>query len=79
MNKIVKSLTGKVVSSKGAKTVVVAVTRIVRHPLYKKQIRRTRRFAAHYEESDILVGDMVRIVPTRPMSKTKHYIVEGKI
>lgn len=71
--------TGVVVSTRMNKTVVVAVTHAYRHPLYKKHIRRTRRFAAHNENSTIQVGDKVTMVQTRPISKTKHFIIVGKL
>lgn len=70
-----KERTGKVVSDKMNKTVVVAVERIYSHPLYKKFVRRSRHFYAHDEEGRAHVGDTVRIVETRPMSKTKRWRV----
>ena len=79
MNKQEKSIICNVVSTKGQQTVVIEVTRLYRHPLYKKQIRRTRRLAAHNESMELLVGDKIMVVPTRPMSRTKHYKVSKKI
>ncbi len=79
MNTSVKSMTGTVVSIKGQKTLIVAVVRLYRHPLYKKQIRKTKRFAAHNELQTISVGDKVLLLPTRPISKAKHYMVKEKI
>ena len=68
-------LQGRVVSVSGAKTVVVAVERRIMHPVYKKFIRRSKRFAAHDENNRCKVGDVVRIRESRPFSKTKHWEV----
>ena len=68
-------LQGTVVSDKGDKTVIVSVERRVMHPLYKKYIRRTKRYAAHDPDNRHKVGDVVRIIECRPMSKTKHFAV----
>ncbi len=67
----VKAKTGSVVSDKMDKTIVVAVQTVVTHPLYKKRMRRTRRFQAHDENNQAHVGDVVRIAETRPISKNK--------
>ena len=66
-------LTGTVVSDKGDKTVVVRVERRVKHPLYGKIVMQTRKFHAHDERNEAKVGDVVRIVETRPLSKTKRW------
>ncbi|MCX7623252.1 MAG: 30S ribosomal protein S17 [Thermomicrobium sp.] len=66
---------GRVVSDKMDKTVVVAVDYWRRHPLYKKTIRRTSKFYAHDEHNLCRVGDLVLIEETRPISKTKRWIV----
>lgn len=66
--------TGRVVSNKMEKTVVIAVDRLVRHRLYKKIMRRTNKFVAH-DELRCNMGDIVRILETRPMSKTKRWRV----
>ncbi|NLK44720.1 MAG: 30S ribosomal protein S17 [Tissierellia bacterium] len=66
---------GSVVSDKMDKTVVVAVETFVTHPLYKKQIRRTTKFKAHDENNECSVGDVVRIMETRPLSKDKRWRV----
>jgi small subunit ribosomal protein S17 len=68
-----KSRTGLVVSDKMDKTVVVAIERRVPHPIYGKMITRTRRLKAHDEENSAKVGDTVRIVETRPLSKDKRW------
>jgi small subunit ribosomal protein S17 len=68
-------LQGRVVSDKGDKTVIVRVDRRVMHPLYKKYITRSKRYAAHDEQNQLKVGDAVRIRECRPLSKTKHWEV----
>ncbi len=70
-----KSRTGKVVSDKMDKTVVVLVTSARRHPLYKKVVRHTSRFKAHDEANACKVGDTVKFVETRPLSKEKRWRV----
>ena len=71
-----KRLIGEVVSNKMDKTVVVVVRRTRRHPLYGKVIRISKRYKAHDEKNECLVGDEVRIVESRPYSKDKHWRVE---
>ncbi|BAS29079.1 30S ribosomal protein S17 [Limnochorda pilosa] len=66
---------GLVVSSKMDKTVVVAVERLERHPLYQKRMRITSRFKAHDENNACREGDRVRIMETRPLSKEKRWRV----
>ena len=66
-----KTKTGQVVSDKMDKTIVVAVENLVQHPLYKKRVRRTKKFQAHDEANEAHVGDVVRIGETRPISKHK--------
>ncbi len=66
---------GRVVSDKMNKTVVVAVDYLKPHPLYRKIIRRTKKFHAHDEENACKVGDTVRIEETRPLSRTKRWRV----
>ncbi len=70
-----KVRTGRVVSDKMDKTVVVAVETLVRHPLYQRTIRKTKKFKAHDEENACRVGDKVRIMETRPLSKEKRWRV----
>ncbi len=70
-----KSRIGVVVSDKMDKTAVVAVERLVQHPVYKKFIKRTSKFKAHDEKNECKIGDKVRIVETRPLSKTKRWRV----
>ena len=66
---------GKVVSDKMAKSVVVSVERQVRDGLYGKQQRRTSRFMAHDEKGEAKVGDRVALVPSRPISRRKRWVV----
>ncbi len=68
-----KVLTGKIVSDKMDKTVVVAVESLVRHPLYQRTIRRTKKFKAHDEENSCRIGDKVKMMETRPLSKEKRW------
>jgi small subunit ribosomal protein S17 len=66
---------GRVVSEKMEKTAVVAVETRVRHPLYGRTVRRTKRFKAHDETNDCHVGDLVEIMECRPLSKEKSWRV----
>jgi len=66
-----RSLVGKVVSNRMDKTIVVTVERRVQHLLYKKYIRRSKKFHAHDAENTCRIGDTVRIEECRPLSKTK--------
>jgi len=70
-----RSSFGRVISDKMQKTVVVAVTRSVPHPLYGKVMRRVTKLKAHDEKNDCRIGDRVRIVEARPLSKGKHWRV----
>ena len=70
-----KTRFGRVVSDRMDKTVVVSVETSKRHPLYKKVIRRTTKYKAHDENNECRVGDMVRIVETRPLSRQKRWRV----
>jgi small subunit ribosomal protein S17 len=64
---------GEVVSTKMAKTIVVAVSRRVPHPLYKRIVTKRKKFYAHDEESRAKMGDLVRIIECRPLSKLKRW------
>jgi len=70
-----KNYTGEVVSDKMQKTVVVAVTRLTQHPLYKKTIKKIVKFKAHDEKGTCKKGDVVSIVESRPLSKDKRWRV----
>ena len=71
--KLRKTRTGKVVSDKMDKTIVVAIQDNVRHPLYKKIIKRTSKLKAHDENNECRIGDTVRVMETRPLSKDKRW------
>ena len=68
-----KTRTGKVVSDKMDKTIVVAVEDHVKHPLYKKIVKRTYKLKAHDEQNECRVGDTVKVMETRPLSKDKRW------
>ena len=68
-----KTRTGKVVSDKMDKTIVVAVEDHVKHPLYKKIVERTYKLKAHDENNECKVGDTVKVMETRPLSKDKRW------
>ena len=70
-----KNYTGEVVSDKMDKTVIVAVSRTTRHPLYKKIIKKVSKFKAHDEANSCKVGDKVSIIESRPISKDKRWNV----
>lgn len=71
-----KRLTGRVTSDKMDKTIVVEVERLQRHRLYGKVLKRTKKYMAHDEENTCRIGDLVRIVESRPLSRRKHWVVE---
>jgi small subunit ribosomal protein S17 len=70
-----KIYTGKVTSNKMDKTVVVAVTRLFQHPVYKKTVKRVTKFKAHDELNKCSIGDTVKIIEIRPLSKEKRWAV----
>ena len=70
-----RQVNGVIVSNKMDKTVVVQVERLVRHPLYKKFIRRRNKFMAHDQENACQIGDRVEITESRPLSKSKRWRV----
>ncbi len=72
-------LIGSVTSDKTDKTVTVKVERKVKHPLYGKIIRRSKKYHAHDEKNEFAVGDVVRIEETKPISKTKTWIVKDRV
>ena len=80
-NKIVKhrTLNGVIVSDRMQKTVVVAVSRLVKHPKYKKYYKVTKRYKAHDEKGEYHTGDKVVIQETKPLSKEKRWIVLEKV
>ncbi len=68
-----KILTGYVVSNKADKTIVVMVETLVQHPLYKKYIKRRKKFMAHDPRNECNIGDKVQIIESRPISKRKRW------
>ena len=68
-----KTRVGKVVSNKMDKTIVVAVENHVKHPLYKKIVKRTYKLKAHDEENTCNIGDIVKVMETKPISKDKRW------
>jgi small subunit ribosomal protein S17 len=70
-----RTIVGKVVSSKMDKTIVVQVERKIKHPLYGKYIRRSSKMYAHDDKNVCKVGDVVKIGNSRPISKTKHWVL----
>ncbi|MDR1085715.1 MAG: 30S ribosomal protein S17 [Deltaproteobacteria bacterium] len=68
-----QTITGVVVSDKMDKTVVVLVNRLVKHPVYKKYIRRRAKFMAHDEKNSARLGDTVEIIQSRPLSRLKRW------
>ena len=68
-----KTRTGKVVSDKMDKTIVVAVEDHVKHPLYKKIVKKTYKLKAHDENNECNIGDKVKVMETRPLSKDKRW------
>jgi small subunit ribosomal protein S17 len=68
-----KTKTGVVTSNKMAKTITVSVERRVKHPIYGKFVKKTTKFHAHDEKDECSIGDVVRIMETRPLSKTKRW------
>jgi small subunit ribosomal protein S17 len=75
LNENIRTLTGRVVSDKMNKTVTVLVERMVKHPMYGKVMRRSKKFHAHDESNQCKVGDLVEIKASRPLSKTKFWTV----
>jgi small subunit ribosomal protein S17 len=72
-NTVERTLTGKVVSNSRDKTIAVLVERKVRHPIYKKYIKRTTKVHAHDEKNECGLGDVVRVSESKPFSKTKNW------
>ena len=71
--------TGEVVSTRMAKTIVVSVSRRVPHPLYKRIVTKRKKFYAHDEKSEAQLGDIVRIVECRPLSRLKRWTLGGVV
>ena len=71
----IRTLQGRVVSDKMEKSIVVAIERIVKHPIYGKFIKRTTKLHVHDENNECGIGDIVRVMETRPLSKDKRWRV----
>lgn len=74
-----KEFTGVVISTSMKDTVVVEVIRLSKHPMYRKTIKRTKHFVAHVTGMELAVDDKVIIAESKPISKTKHFIVISKL
>jgi small subunit ribosomal protein S17 len=74
-----RGVVGTVVSDKMQKTIVVKVDRQVRHSLYKKYVEKSRRYKAHDEKNEAKVGDRVRLVESRPLSREKRWVLQSII
>lgn len=71
--RVIKTMAGTVVSDKMDKTITVEVIRTTRHPIYNRVIKKAKKFKAHDEENKAKIGDKVKIIMTRPLSKTKRW------
>ena len=74
-----QELVGKVVSTACNKTITIEVVTYKKHPLYKKNVKTTKRYAVHDEENKAKVGDIVKVVSSRPLSKTKKFVLDSII
>jgi small subunit ribosomal protein S17 len=74
-----QELVGKVVSDVCDKTITIEVVTYKKHPLYKKNVKTTKRYAVHDEENKAKVGDIVKVVSSRPLSKTKRFVLDSII
>ena len=77
MEKAKQEIVGKVVSSTNNKTITVAVESYTNHPLYHKRVKSTKKYAVHDEDNKAKVGDIVKVVSSRPLSKTKRYVLDS--
>ena len=77
MEKEKQVLIGKVVSAACDKTITIAVVTSKKHPLYKKNVKTTKKYTVHDEENKAKVGDIVKVVSSRPLSKTKRYVLDS--
>lgn len=72
-------LEGTITSLKQAKTATVVVSTLWQHPLYLKSVKRSKKYACHYENMELAIGDTVEITETRPVSKTKRFTITKKV
>ena len=77
MEKQKETIVGKVVSTSMDKTIVVQVETYKKHPLYKKRVKYSKKYKAHDEENKAKVGDIVKIIACRPLSKTKRFVLDS--
>ena len=77
--KLKRTLTGKITSNKMEKTVTVLVERRIKHPLYEKFIKKSKKYHAHDEDNNLGIGDIVLIEECRPLSKTKNWKVVKQV
>ena len=77
MEKLKETKVGKVVSASMDKTIVVQIETYKKHPLYKKRVKYSKKYKAHDEENKAKVGDIVKIVACRPLSKTKRFVLDS--
>lgn len=77
MEKGKQELIGKVVSASCDKTITIAVVTYKKHPLYKKNVKTTKKYTVHDEKNKAKVGDIVKVVSSRPLSKTKRYVLDS--
>ncbi len=77
MEKAKQELVGKVVSTACNKTITIEVVTYRKHPLYKKNVKTTKKYAVHDEENKAKVGDIVKVVSSRPISKTKKFVLDS--
>lgn len=77
MENVKQELIGKVVSSSCDKTITIAVVSYKKHPLYKKNVKTTKKYTVHDENNKAKVGDTVKVVSSRPLSRTKRYVLDS--
>ena len=74
-----RTMSGKVTSLKREKTATVTVSRMWQHPMYKKLVKRSKKYACHFEGLDLKEADLVEIQESKPISKTKHFVITKKV
>ena len=79
MEKNKQEIVGKVVSTSCDKTITIEVVTYKKHPLYKKNVKSTKKYAVHDEENKAKVGDTIKAVSSRPISKTKRFVLDSII
>lgn len=79
MEKVKQELIGKVVSDVCDKTITIEVATYRKHPIYKKRVKYTKKYKVHDEKNEAKIGDTVKVVASRPLSKTKRYVLESVV